>query len=315
MTVKNVIVRNSKIVGTGKYGLIYLGIKAVFDNVVFENCIGNFVNCERFVLLGDSANPTPLSRLVFRGGEWEGNTANPHGNNAGIWVQTANEIGDLVFEDTHFKNFHNILNLSGGATTRLHLIRSKFTGCTKIVNNFGQNSPLTVYRQGTTIDIDDGSLFYSLYHNSTSIITFVSGENPVVYQANGTGTVYTFQSYVQAVTFGTTSPSVTVARRGTYRARARLLVKFNGATFTSAQTLRVRYRYGGSYATFQTVITLPIMTALTDTRIIEMPEYLYSWTAPGTEVVTLHADMSASPSAGTVTCEECEITLIPLTQI
>lgn len=303
-------IRNASIATTGKTSLVYLSSSRVASLLLEDS---NFSSMgERWINTIGSGATVGIEQIIVRRSTLTGYTANPIGVQSTIYCLGDGGLKRISFESCKLVNLPNLVGAVGGVSGLVIELRSTTeTGCTRLFYTAGANTPATIYRDACTFATDDGSLFYSLYKDTTSRITFCSSEAPVLYQALAAGTAYQFKGYVEAVTFGTTSPSVSVTKTGKYRVRARLLVKFNAATFAAAQTLRVRLRCGGGYYA-QTVITLPVMTTATDTRIVEMPEYLYpNWEV---ETVRLDADMSGGPSAGTVTCEECELTIIPISQ-
>jgi hypothetical protein len=138
--------------------------------------------------------------------------------------------------------------------------------------------------------------------------------NPLtVYAA---GTVYTLTATNAAVTFGTTSPIVTVSAAGTYAVRARIKVSLNGATFAATRTLTVKLRRTNNTATdlanSSTTYIVPILATLTNTlAIIELPEVLYT-TALTNDTIQLFSDISVLPSAGTISIDEASIVAVRL---
>jgi hypothetical protein len=145
---------------------------------------------------------------------------------------------------------------------------------------------------------------------STKSITRQNLIDPNNLAAYAAGTVYTLTNSVAKVDFGTTDPGVTVNAAGVYRLMARILVKYNAATFAANQTLTLKIRRTNNTAAditnTTTVRTLPIVTAITDSMEILVPVVFYTTTNTN-DAIELHAGLSAAPGAGSLTVEEASI--------
>jgi hypothetical protein len=136
--------------------------------------------------------------------------------------------------------------------------------------------------------------------------------NPLaVYAA---GTVYTLTTTNAKITFGTTSPSLTITAPGTYALHGFVKVNVTGATFAANQTVTVLIRRinntAANVTNSGTTYFLPIMTTQTQTiALIQMKEIFYA-TANSDDTLELWADVSALPSAGTVTVEAASLTVL-----
>lgn len=145
-------------------------------------------------------------------------------------------------------------------------------------------------------------------------ITGVAYHNPLsVYAA---GTVYTLTATSAAVDFGTTDPTITLNAAGRYAIRGRVKVALNGATFAANQTLTVKLRRTNNTATdvanSSTTWIVPIVTTITDTlAVIHLPEVIYT-TALATDIVTIFADISVLPAAGSISIDEASIVAVRL---
>ncbi len=69
--------------------------------------------------------------------------------------------------------------------------------------------------------------------------TYDNDGTPVVQQVTASGTAYQTTNAIAKVTFGTTSPSVTVVNPGTYKIDCDFVVKYNAATFAAGRSLTV----------------------------------------------------------------------------
>lgn len=151
--------------------------------------------------------------------------------------------------------------------------------------------------------------------NSAALqITGVAYHNPLtVYAA---GTVYTLTATSALVDFGTTDPALTISAAGTYALRARVKVALNGATFAANRTLTLKLRRTNNTAAdvsnSTTTWIVPIVTTITNTlAVIDLPEVLYT-TALANDSLTIFADISVLPTAGTISIDEASIVAVRL---
>jgi hypothetical protein len=155
---------------------------------------------------------------------------------------------------------------------------------------------------------------FDLRNSAALQIAGVAYHNPLsVYAA---GTVYTLTATSAAVDFGTTDPVLTVNAAGTYAIRGRVKVALNGATFAANRTLTIKLRRTNNTANdvsnSSTTWIVPIVTTLTNTlAIIDLPEVLYT-TANANDSLTLFADISVLPTAGTISIDEASIVAVRL---
>lgn len=131
-----------------------------------------------------------------------------------------------------------------------------------------------------------------------------------------TGTVYTLTAVSAAVDFGTTDPIITVTAAGTYAIRAKIKVALNGATFAANRTLTVKLRRTNNtpadLANSTTTWIVPVVTTITNTlAVIELPEVFYI-TALTNDTITLFADISVLPTAGSISIDEASIVAVRL---
>jgi len=128
------------------------------------------------------------------------------------------------------------------------------------------------------------------------------------------GTVYTLTTTNAKIDFGTTDPVLTIDAPGTYALHGFVKVNVTGATFAANQTVTVLIRRTNNTAAnitnSGTTYFLPTMTTLTQTiALIQMKEIFYT-TANSDDVLELWADVSALPSAGSITVEAASLTVI-----
>lgn len=129
------------------------------------------------------------------------------------------------------------------------------------------------------------------------------------------GTPYTLTATAAQITFGTTSPAVTLTQAGTYLLLSRANTKYSGATFAGNQTVSIKLRKtSGTPADLTgifTTNTLRIITLLTDSAgTLVNPPAVY--TAAANDVIRLWGNVSTLPSAGSVLVTEAEIVAVRL---
>jgi hypothetical protein len=138
--------------------------------------------------------------------------------------------------------------------------------------------------------------------------------NPLsVYAA---GTAYTLTATSAAVTFGTTSPIITITAAGTYAIRAQVRVALNGATFAANRTLTVKLRRTNNtpadVVNSGTPWLVAIMTTNSETMaVINLPEVLYT-TANADDAIQIFGDISVLPSAGSISINQASIIAVRL---
>lgn len=159
-------------------------------------------------------------------------------------------------------------------------------------------------------EVNDGVETASAYH-----LTDSADKNyaKTVYAA---GTAYSLTATPAALTFGTTSPSLTLDKAGTYLLLARVNVKYVAATFAAARTVTLKLRRTNNTAADLTngtlVATTDIITTLTYTfGVFDLPRILYTTTNTD-DAITIFGDVSAIPSAGSLDAIAAEIVAVRL---
>ena len=150
---------------------------------------------------------------------------------------------------------------------------------------------------------------YNIYGATPGTLVVASTSGAISTQANFytsylAGTAYTLTASSAAVTGGTTSPSVTLGAAGTYLMRASGTTIYSGATYAAPQTvtfiLRRTNNTAGAIASATTTVQMRIVTTVTDNAGgFTIPDVIYT-TANSTDIVTIYAQLSATPSVGSV---------------
>lgn len=130
------------------------------------------------------------------------------------------------------------------------------------------------------------------------------------------GTAYTMTATSAAVTFGTTSPSITLNKAGTYLLLTRVNYEYVGATFAANRTVTTKLRRTNNTAADLTNASTAIGTNIVTTvsgvlANMPLPPTVYT-TSNTNDVVTIFADVSVLPSAGSLQITEASITAIRL---
>lgn len=124
--------------------------------------------------------------------------------------------------------------------------------------------------------------------------------------AYATGTVYSLTNTAAALSFGTTSPTITIPTAGTWKITARVQLAYAGAT-VSTETATLKLRRTNNTAADLTngslTVDLPVATTLTNTYgTVTLPPVYYT-TLNANDVVTIFGNVSATLGAGTINCE------------
>lgn len=175
-----------------------------------------------------------------------------------------------------------------------------------VVSGVGQSTlslPLAVANGGTGATTVSGALA-DLGLGSTPLTVYASG------------TKYTFTNSTQLLTFGTTSPSLTISAVGTYLLLARVRVDYTAATFAATQTVQLKLRrtnnvaadINNSVSSFQTdTPTTKTYTA----QIVNLQQVVYV-TSNNNDVIEIWGFVGATPGAGTLDAIEASIVAVKL---
>lgn len=197
---------------------------------------------------------------------------------------TGIEFGD----DTHFPNNCTIDVLqSAGLTNAVNVVLA------------GSDNRVTAY--GT---INDNGNTLNTFGNS-----FQSrpGANKKTYAV---GTSYSLTATPAALAFGTTSPSVTLAKAGNYVVSGFAVIQYNGATFAASQTVTLKLRRtnntAADLANGAVTLVTAIVTTITDTLATvtwEAADYM----GKSGDVLTIFGSVGVVPSAGSLDVVESYI--------
>lgn len=139
------------------------------------------------------------------------------------------------------------------------------------------------------------------------------GLDTTVYAA---GTAYQLTNSAAALTFGTTSPSLTLTKPGTYLLLARVRADYNAATFAAVRTLSFKLRRTNNTAADVTGAATSFLTQIItilsfSAGSIVVPPALYTTTRTD-DAITIFGSVNTLPTAGTVDVTEAEIIAIPI---
>ena len=121
--------------------------------------------------------------------------------------------------------------------------------------------------------------------------------------AYGTGTAYTLTATPAKVTFGTTSPSITIDKAGTYLLEGLANVKLVGATFAASRTVTIKVRRTNNTAADITNTPATMSTAITTTvtaGLGQIATYSVLYTATAGDVIELWGSIDVVPTAGSI---------------
>lgn len=129
------------------------------------------------------------------------------------------------------------------------------------------------------------------------------------------GTAYSLTNTQAALTFGTTSPSITITSPGTYLIFYRAVVDYTGATFAAVRTATFKLRRTNNTAadvTGSSVATLTsILTLITSTMAPISGVVTYT-TTNSDDVVKIFGALDVVPTAGSLDVSSASIVAIRL---
>jgi hypothetical protein len=129
------------------------------------------------------------------------------------------------------------------------------------------------------------------------------------------GTAYTLTGSYGTVTFGTTSPSVTLTEVGTYLITATLQTSYVGATYATASSVNYKLRRTNNTAADLSGSIfgdqIPVMTTLATNGPTVTLTALYN-TLKTTDTIGIQGTVTATPSAGSVTVSAASISAIKI---
>lgn len=131
------------------------------------------------------------------------------------------------------------------------------------------------------------------------------------------GTAYSLTATPAALTFGTTSPSLTLTMPGTYRLTARVRMDYNAATFAAVRTTTLKFRRTNNTAADLTngsitAKTLTI-TGVSGTFLDQTWNIDYT-TFNANDAVTIFGSIDVVPTAGSLDCVEASLLAFRLQQ-
>lgn len=140
--------------------------------------------------------------------------------------------------------------------------------------------------------------------------------NAATGQTVAAGTSYTLTASPADVIFGTTSPiTPALGATGTYLVTATIQTSLSGATYASAAQVNYNLRRTNNTAadisgtTFGAILTPVAITTITEIANTITISYLYT-TANTTDTIGIRGVVSATPSAGAVTCSNATINAV-----
>lgn len=216
----------------------------------------------------------------------------------------ATGLGGYTTFGTTGTNAVGVFNLDSGAHTQVINVNNVGMASNapiQVIDVWGNTSQGYFTNQWTSPSIAAGDSALYLF------ILPPVGTNFVVYAA---GTAYTLTATPALLDFGTTDPILTLQDAGTYKITGGVGLKYSAATYAGAQTVTVKLRRtSGSAADLTSggrTVELPVLTTFTGGDFIGLPPIYY--TANAGDVIQIFGSVSATPSAGSVTCDSAEIT-------
>lgn len=249
---------------------------------------------------GNLSGGTTRFGFAFQGTAQSGVTANTTGYYSAISTQAT------AFTLTLAENYAAYDGTLGAASAITTQVGFSAHNLTRATNNYGFKSSVAAGATSFAYVEDAGAASWFLGEIRTGATAAASARVNYNLAAYGTGTVYTFTNTAAAVVLGTTSPTLTIDKAGTYRIDAQVQMAYAGATVateTATMKLRRTNNTAADITSGSLVVDLPVSTVLTYTYgTVHLPSVYYT-TSNTTDVVTIFANVSAGLGAGTITAE------------
>jgi hypothetical protein len=132
------------------------------------------------------------------------------------------------------------------------------------------------------------------------------------------GTAYSLTNTQAALTFGTTSPALTLNAAGVYMIFARVRLDYNAATLAANRTVTLKLRRTNNTPADLTGGSVAALTQILTTTTFTMGDY--SWmcgfytTANTNDAIAIFGGMDTAPTAGSLDAVEAQIMAIRLQQ-
>lgn len=220
---------------------------------------------------------------------------------------------------------HSLVTLVTGADTHFRILANGNVGIGSGVatTDFGSTSAGSLMLKASTAPTADPATNCAQIWSSSGALAYRvasslegAGQTNFLHNASlgsySAGTVYTLTTTNAKITFGTTSPALTISASGTWALHANVKVNVTGATYASGPTLTVLIRRinntAANLTNSGTTYLFPTMTTLTQTMALFATKEIFYTTANSNDSLELWADITALPSAGSVTIEFASFT-------
>ena len=138
-----------------------------------------------------------------------------------------------------------------------------------------------------------------------------ASEGPTIKSIIGAGTAYTLTATAAAVDLGTTDPVLpALDKAGTYLIGGHVVLNYAAATFAADRVFTLKLRRTNNTAADLTGGSVAhgsgITTTATQSRVVQLPLTPYTTTRLD-DLITVFADVSVLPSAGSVTISAAQL--------
>ena len=155
----------------------------------------------------------------------------------------------------------------------------------------------------------DADVLASSIDTLTAYITLLS-----VYAA---GTAYSLTNTPALLNFGTTDPSLTITKAGTWLLLGRVNIKYNGATFIASRTVTIKIRRtnntAADIANTTSAFATGIVTTFTENFAVADMQPVFYTTTNTNDVLEIWGSIDTVPSAGSIDTTEASLIAIRLT--
>lgn len=144
--------------------------------------------------------------------------------------------------------------------------------------------------------------------------TLPSSPTSTYFASYSAGTPYNLTTTSSKITFGTTSPQITLTSPGTYSIRTNVLVGYTGLVSVGTRTLNVKLRRTNNTASDLTNASTDFVTPAASVALtssagdVDVPEIFYT-TSNSNDVIELWGSISAAISLGNIQAQQASITV------
>jgi uncharacterized membrane protein YtjA (UPF0391 family) len=207
-----------------------------------------------------------------------------------VYIESSTGASDFV---KGYSNTINILDMSSGTTSKPFIAGT----------NTAPTALGSVYLNSSTKE-------YTIGDGTTAMVIPVNIPGATTHAVYSAGTVYALTGSSAALTFGTTSPALTIPKAGRWHIHATARLEYNGATLAASQLCTVKLRRTNNTAADLTngtgYVRTGVVTTVTDSVGLVDIDIDYT-TSNGDDIIAMYGSLATTTSAGSIDCVAAKI--------